>query len=173
MTRLAGAIADGVLFNTIISPEYMSAVLKGHLESGVEESNRDSYPVLCMNAVTVCTEDEAKAYAILKADLAMHIGVTTYWTEIARFHGFEKAYAAVEKSWHAGDYQRAADLVPDEAVEVFGLIGSPADIDKQLDRYRSLFDRVILAGPGFNASGESASAVYDGMLALFGSDYVD
>jgi 5,10-methylenetetrahydromethanopterin reductase len=137
MMELAGEIADGVLLNYMVSPDYnrraLQALAAGAARSGrtVEEIDRPQ--------LVVCSVDNDRSIALNRARelLTQYLGQQPH---IMKASGVDPALIAeIEKilTWpaSAADIQRAMKLVPDEAVQMISASGTPAECTAKVAEY--------------------------------------
>ena len=137
MMELAGEIADGVLLNYMVSPDYnrraLQALAVGAARSGrtVEEIDRPQ--------LVVCSVDNDRAIALNRARelLTQYLGQQPH---IMKASGVDPALIAeIGKilTWPAStaDIQRAMKLVPDEAVQMISASGTPQECKAKVAEY--------------------------------------
>jgi alkanesulfonate monooxygenase SsuD/methylene tetrahydromethanopterin reductase-like flavin-dependent oxidoreductase (luciferase family) len=167
MARLAGEVADGVIFNLITSPAWVSDILLPAYAEGLTESRRDrasvdiGIPVYCAIADTL---DQARDLA--RPALAFYFAVP-YFADILRHHDFlcelETGYAAAGRGNRAG----MIDAVSDAMIDTFALVGTGADVTAQLSRYTRVADWVMLTVPIGNVP-EVTRQLGERIVATFG-----
>jgi len=137
MMELAGEIADGVLLNYMVSPDYnrraLAALAVGAARSGrtVEEIDRPQ--------LVVCSVDNDRSIALNRARelLTQYLGQQPH---IMKASGVDPALIAeIGKilTWpaSAADIQRAMKLVPDEAVQMISASGTPEECKAKVAEY--------------------------------------
>jgi 5,10-methylenetetrahydromethanopterin reductase len=137
MMELAGEIADGVLLNYMVSPDYnrraLQALAAGAARSGrtVEEIDRPQ--------LVVCSVDNDRSIALNRARelLTQYLGQQPH---IMKASGVDPALITeIGKilTWpaSAADIQRAMKLVPDEAVQMISASGTPAECTAKVAEY--------------------------------------
>jgi 5,10-methylenetetrahydromethanopterin reductase len=137
MMELAGEIADGVLLNYMVSPDYnkvaMEALAAGAARGGrlIDQIDRPQ--------LVVCSLDEDRELALDRARelLTQYLGQQPH---IMRASGVDPAL--VEEigkvmTWPAGpeEIQRAMRLVPDDAVQSISASGSPEECKAKVREY--------------------------------------
>ena len=137
MMELAGEIADGVLLNYMVSPDYnrraLAALAVGAARSGrtVEEIDRPQ--------LVVCSVDNDRSIALNRTRelLTQYLGQQPH---IMKASGVDPALIAeIGKilTWpaSAADIQRAMKLVPDEAVQMISASGTPEECKAKVAEY--------------------------------------
>ncbi len=138
MMELAGEIADGVVLNYCVPPEYNTEALK-HLEIGLKKSGRK------MNGfdrpqLVVCSVDQEHRRAVQSAKELL----TQYLAQqphIAKASGTpEETVKKIQSilGWPATKEQihEAMQFVPDDLIERVTASGTPAEVRRKVDEYR-------------------------------------
>ena len=138
MLELAGEIADGVLLNYCVPPEYNDAALE-HLQAGARRAGRSVNEVDRYQLV-VCSvnHDRAQALECSRELLTQYLAQQPH---IAEASGVSKDLVAEIQSilgWPAtyDQIQRAKHLVSDELVQRITASGTPAEARAKVDEYR-------------------------------------
>ena len=137
MMELAGEIADGVLLNYMVSPDYnrraLEALAAGAARSGrtIEEIDRPQ--------LVVCSVDNDRDIALDRSRelLTQYLGQQPH---IMKASGVDPALIAeIGKilTWPAStaDIRRAMKLVPDEAVQMISASGTPEECKAKVAEY--------------------------------------
>ncbi len=138
MLELAGEIADGVLLNYLVSPEYnkkaLESIKKGAAKAGrkLESIDRPQLVVVSMDL------DEDKAIDRAKTLVSMYLGQQPH---IMKASGVpESLIEDVKKAlggWPAepGGLERAKAIVPDKIVKMLTATGTPEQVRKKVREY--------------------------------------
>ncbi len=147
MTTLAGEIADGVLINTICSPEWFEKKSNDALIEGIKKAGRDDSTVE-RAAMVYCSidEDERRAIDMAKSGLAFYFR-TPYFPEILSWHGFDKERAAGLAALEKNDDAGMLAAVSDEMVRTFCLAGTREQVLERLPIYARNYDWIELSSP--------------------------
>ena len=137
MMRLTGEIADGVVLNYLVSPEYNGRAMEA-LQAGAEKSGRNADD-LDRPQLVVCSVDEDRAAAIDAARLL----VTQYLGQqphIMAASGVpESLLEEIGKvlTWPATHEQvvAASALVPDDIVQMICAAGTPDECREKVAEY--------------------------------------
>ena len=137
MLELAGEIADGVVLNYLVSPNYNRSAMD-HLSTGAERAGRTLDDVDRPQLV-VCSMDEDRSAALDAARLL----VTQYLGQqphIMKASGVpESLLEEISKvlTWPAthDEVVAAARLVPDDIVQMITASGSPAECVAKVEEY--------------------------------------
>lgn len=147
MTELAGEIADGVIFNTMASPQWLAADGGEALARGLARGGRER-SALQVGVLRICTvdSDPAVAYELARPGLAYYWGIP-YFTDSLRFHGFEQEIAAGERALAAGsDWPARVAAVSDRMVQTMCIAGTPGQVRDRVRDYEGHADWLELAG---------------------------
>ena len=137
MMALAGEIADGVVLNYMVGPDYnrqaMAALSAGAARAGraIEDIDRPQ--------LVVCSLDEDRAVALDRARelLTQYLGQQPH---IMKASGLDPALIeeiGKELTWPASteEIRHAMRLVPDEAVQTISASGTPEECRKKVEEY--------------------------------------
>jgi 5,10-methylenetetrahydromethanopterin reductase len=137
MMELAGEIADGVVLNYLVSPDYNATALE-HLAAGAARSGR-SLDDLDRPQLVVCSvhEDRAEALDMARMMVTQYLGQQPH---IMKASGVPQSLLdAVGEvlTWPATHEQveAAAKLVPDEIVEMLTASGTAEDARARVAEY--------------------------------------
>ena len=138
MLELAGEIADGVLLNYLVSPKYNEKAWES-IRRGAEKAHRNPKEIDSPQLVACSMDEDAeKAVKLAKSHVTMTMGQQPH---IAKASGVsEELIKEVQKrmgGWPAkpGGIEKAAEIVPDEVVQMLTASGSPADCKKKIKEY--------------------------------------
>ena len=140
MIELTGEIADGLLLNYLVSPEYNKKALY-HLEEGAKKGGR-SWQQIDRPQLIVCSldEDADRALDAARPLVAQYLGQQPH---IAKASGVkEKLIEEVQTTlggWPAkpGGLEKAQRLIDDELVRLITASGTADDCLKMVDEYKS------------------------------------
>ena len=137
--ELCGEIADGWL-PLWLAPEHMDA-LTGPLRAGAERAGRDPDELEVSASVIVRVDDDVeRARALMRPALALYVGgmgsrQRNFYKELVAGYGYAALADAIQDRYLAGDRAGAADLVPDELVDLVCLCGDERRIGERLRAY--------------------------------------
>jgi 5,10-methylenetetrahydromethanopterin reductase len=137
MMELAGEIADGVVLNYLVSPQYNARAMEA-LTQGAERAER-TVEDLDRPQLVVCSLDEDRDRAL---DLAREL-VTQYLGQqphIMKASGVDQSLLdeiGRVLTWPAGpeEIHRAMKLVPDEVVQMITASGTPEECRAKVSEY--------------------------------------
>lgn len=132
MCRLAGAIADEVKAGSMWSADYGRRMWAA-IADGARAAGRDQGAVrLVFGPLTSIGEDRAEARAHARRTLAFYLPFLAPMPEAVGVG--PDVVAAVQAATARGDYDAAAALVPDLALDNFALCGTPNDVIESIER---------------------------------------
>ncbi|MBF6557585.1 MAG: LLM class F420-dependent oxidoreductase [Acidimicrobiales bacterium] len=151
MTEVAGEVADGMLAHGFTTERYLREVTVPALERGLSAGGRArseiqiSYP-----GMVVTGADEAgfaKAAKAVKAQLAFY-GSTPAYRPVLDLHGWGDLQPELNTLSKRGAWDQMADLIDDEMLNTFAVVGELDDIAGQvLGRFGGLVDRFNFYAP--------------------------
>jgi len=154
MTRLAGEVADGLIPHAFSTPEWFREVTLPALHEGLERSGRSRSDVVvhCPGFVVVTGQAGAgeEELTALRRQIAFY-GSTPAYAEVLRQRGRGDLYEQLHRlsvGRETERWVRMGDLVDDELLEAFAVIGPLEQVADELRaRYGGDVDQVHLAPP--------------------------
>jgi 5,10-methylenetetrahydromethanopterin reductase len=134
VTRLAGQIADGVLIANTLAPAAFAHYLE-QLDAGFARAARDPAQFDIGLRVEACiSDDNEAAYAVMRRRAAARLlGQYPHWDHLTELGiALPPAFTELAQSRPADAAERAAPLLPREAVETMVLAGDAETIARQL-----------------------------------------
>ena len=137
MMELAGEIADGVVLNYLVSPDYDTEAI-AHLTAGAARAGR-SLDELDRPQLVVCSLDDDRAKALDAARLLVtqYLGQQPHIMAASGVPGELLAEIGRVLTWPATleQVEAAASLVPDEVVELLTASGTAEDCRAKVAQY--------------------------------------
>ena len=166
MTEVAGEVADGLLAHGFTTARYMREITIPAYERGLERSGRTrqdveiSYPAMI---VTGTTDEEIRAATqAVKAQLAFY-GSTPAYKPVLDLHGWGDLHGELNRLSKRGQWEEMAQLVTDEIVDAFAVVGPPEDVPAEImKRYGGMVTRVSFYAP-YRLGRERIQALVDGV----------
>ncbi len=156
MLRLAGELADGVVLSAGLTVEYAAESL-AMAAAGAEAAGRD--PAAMRRAAylyTAVNADRGAAIDLLRPKIAFMMRNDFVAPSVAG-SGIPIDRDAVKDAISRRDMDAAAALIPDDAVEAFGICGTPEDCQRRIAEYEAAgIDEAVLLIVG-DADGEAAA----------------
>lgn len=156
MLRLAGELADGIVLSAGLTVGYAAESL-AMAAAGAAAAGRDPAAMRCAAYLyTAVDDDRTAAIDLLRPKIAFMMRNDFVAPSVAG-SGIAIDRAAVKEAISRRDLDAAAALIPDEAVEAFGICGTPDDCARRIAEYKAAgIDEAVLLIVG-NADGEAAS----------------
>jgi alkanesulfonate monooxygenase SsuD/methylene tetrahydromethanopterin reductase-like flavin-dependent oxidoreductase (luciferase family) len=144
MLALAGEIADGVVLSAGLSPGFVRESL-AHVAAGARQSGRDFRALAAAGYISfAASADGRRAVEAVRAKLAFLLR-NRYIDDSIAHSGIRIDQAAIIEAMAKRDYEYATRLVPDEAVEAFGVAGTVQQCCDRLLKYREAgLDELVL-----------------------------
>lgn len=147
MTRMAGAVADGVHVHPLHSMHYLNQRLIPAVAEGAESVGRDPSGVDLLVPVFIVAGDTPAEREFLAHRARTQIGFYGSTRNYAfQFDdlGFVGTSARLNDRLKAGDVVGLADTITDEMLDVYAVVGPWDEIaDRLVDRYGGVAERVI------------------------------
>ena len=133
MVRLAGEIADGVIFN-FFPPERVKAAL-GELQEGARKAGRDMKEVVPTLFATAFISHDLEAARRPARTLLSRYGAMPYYGNMLAAAGFEREMAGIRAA--AGDAKAALAAVSDTMIDATLLVGPEERVRERLKELTS------------------------------------
>jgi probable F420-dependent oxidoreductase len=154
MTRLAGELADGLIPHAFSTPEWFREVTLPALHEGLERAGRERSDVVvhCPGFVVAtgaggATEEQRVA---VRRQIAFY-GSTPAYAGVLRLHdrgGLHEQLHRMSVSKDPERWVRMGELIDDELLDAFAVIGPLPDVAEELRRrYGSDVDQVHISPP--------------------------
>jgi probable F420-dependent oxidoreductase len=151
MTEVAGEVADGILLHGFTTERYVREVTLPALARGWEKAGRkrgDFEVSGPMFVVTGTTEEEIEsARTATKQQIAFY-GSTPAYRPVLELHGWGDLQDELNRLSKRGEWVAMGDLVTDDILETFAVVGEPEDVPGALRaRYGDAVDRISFYAP--------------------------
>ena len=160
----AGAIADGLLGHPLWTTAWLRDRVGQSLALGLEQAGRKRTDVtINLMIFTVINDNRAEAIADARTNIAFYTQspqYLRYFTEI----GFGKEAEAIQAAFAIQDYDGMAKACPDEMITAITILGSAAEVQKQVAERVQYADAITLVVPQFGIEPEKA-AIYRKRIA--------
>jgi probable F420-dependent oxidoreductase len=149
MTEVAGEVADAWLSHSFTTVRYLQEVSLPALARGAEKAGRaaGSVEVSVPSFVAVGTSQTELDAAIraTKKQIAFY-GSTPAYASVLELHGWGGAAEQLNAASRRGEWDAMTDLITDEMLEAFSVVGSPSEVAAQLrERFTGLAARLAFA----------------------------
>ena len=151
MCRVAGEVCDGLHVHPFNSPKYLREYVQPAVNEGMAKAGRAraAFTYVTSSFVVVGdTEAEIAANArAVKQQIAFYGSTRTYEPVLAT-HGWQDLVPHLHRKSVEGDWAGMADLITDEMLHTFAVVGTYETIGRKLkERYDGLLDRTALYQP--------------------------
>ena len=131
MTRMAAAVADGVIVHPVMTPRYLAETTAPNLAAGAARGGRSLAEVSIVADVIVATgRDEAEMATAtdgVRALLAFYLSTPAYAAPLVPY-GWEALHTELHALSKAGRWDEMAHLVDDEVLSTLAVVGEPSAI---------------------------------------------
>jgi len=151
MCRVAGEVCDGLHVHPFNSPTYLREVVRPAVEEGRAKAGRTHSDFTYVTASFVVVGDTdaelAQQQQAVKQQIAFYASTRTYEPVLA-VHGWQDLVPQLHRKSVEGDWKGMADLITDEMLDTYAVIGSYTTIAARLkERYAGLLDRTAFYQP--------------------------
>jgi alkanesulfonate monooxygenase SsuD/methylene tetrahydromethanopterin reductase-like flavin-dependent oxidoreductase (luciferase family) len=134
MRKLAGRVADGVILNSLSTPEFIRRSLE-LIEEGAVKAERDPSDVeIGCSIVLSANEDRAEAIEAAKRGLMFYI-IYPEFDPIVETTQFLPQIQELRDAYWGGDESAAYDVITEELLEAFVVFGTPEECREKLGQY--------------------------------------
>ncbi|HYC56133.1 MAG TPA: TIGR03617 family F420-dependent LLM class oxidoreductase [Candidatus Binatia bacterium] len=155
MLRAAGEVADGVILHPFHSRRYLETVALPAIAAGraaaehADGASARGFTIACQVLVVTGADDlEAEtARAAVRHQLGFY-GSTPAYLPVLAAEGWAHLQPELRQLTRDGAWSRIGALVTDEMIDRFAIVGTPAQVGRELvSRYRDVAARVGIATP--------------------------
>ena len=152
MTRLATAVADGMLIHPFTSDRHLAEVTLPRILAGLESAGRPRSDLTVVGqAIVACSTDPATQVAADTAArwMVAFYGSTPAYLPVLETEGRDHLHPELRALSREGRWDEMAALVDDDLLDAVVLRGDPAQVASRLTaRFGGDVDRVALSTPG-------------------------
>jgi probable F420-dependent oxidoreductase len=168
MTRMAGAVGDGVVAHPMATARYIDEVMRPAIAQGAAEVGRSPSEVSIADWVLLAiSDDREQAREDAKRQIAFHATVRTY-DRILDLHGFTDMAAQIRELWKSFDLAGMTALVTDEMLEEMAVAGAPDECRAALERRSQAADRLLLGAPVVATDPDRIRGYHDAIVETLG-----
>ena len=143
---VAGECSDGLMLHSLTSPEYVRQVVKPNISEGARRADRDPGDVSLVGGGFIVTGPNQAAIRDQEAEtrrrIAFYSSTRTYFP-VLECHGFEDIGRQLHRLSLEGKWEEMGDLVPDDMLHAFAIIGEYGDIPGLFkEKYGGLVDEM-------------------------------
>ncbi len=133
MLELAGEIADGVVLNSIGTPEYFGEALS-HISDGARKAGRDLKELEIASSVIFSVADKHRdAIEAARPDVLFYL-LYPELDPVIRKTGYAQEVREIRQTHAKGDDKKALALVTDEMVDEFTISGTPSECRRKIKK---------------------------------------
>ena len=135
--KVSGAYADGVIFNSLSTPEYLEWAVSV-IKEGAEEAGRDYKEVALGCSLVMAANDDPD-----RVKEAVQRACLYYLREDHHQFTMEKAgmgdlHTRIRETYLKGDVEGALGLIDDDVLEKIAFTGTPDDVRRKVQEYERL-----------------------------------
>jgi probable F420-dependent oxidoreductase len=134
MCRLAGRVADGVLF-FLMTPDGVRRALE-EVAAGAREAGRDPGEIEAFVRLPVALGEPEELVRFMARRLVTGYAIVPAYNASLARQGFAEEAGEIAGAWSAGERDRATAAFTDEMLEGTTLMGDPAACRARLEEYR-------------------------------------
>ncbi|MBT4493917.1 MAG: TIGR03617 family F420-dependent LLM class oxidoreductase [Gammaproteobacteria bacterium] len=152
MTEVAGEVADGLIIHPFSNEKYIREVTLPALDRGLAKSgrSREDFEIAYTPFIISGKDEETfeKEKAGIKGRISFY-GSTPAYKNVLGVHGWGEMQIELNKMSKEGKWAEMSELVTDDMLNVFGVMGEPDSIVAEIkSRYGDIVDRTS-GGFGF------------------------
>jgi probable F420-dependent oxidoreductase len=168
MSEVAGEVADGILLHGFTTERYVREVTMPALERGWARAGKQRGDFELSGPMFVVTGTNEEEYEAARRGTKQQIafyGSTPAYRGVLDLHGWGDLQGDLNRLSKQGEWVQMGELVDDEILGTFAVIGEPEEIPaKLLDRYGDVVDRISFYAP-YKSDPERWSRVVEGFKA--------
>jgi probable F420-dependent oxidoreductase len=169
MTEVAGEVCDGFICHAFTTERYFREVTLPALERGRAKAGKsmDGFEIAGPGFVVTGTNDAEMAEAAkgTRQQIAFY-GSTPAYRPVLERHGWGELQTELNRLSKAGEWVQMGDLVTDEILGEFAIVGAPEDIAPGLQgRYGDSIQRIAFYAP-YKADPDRWAPVIDAVKAI-------
>lgn len=167
MLQLTGAIADGILVNTLSTPKYFTEVVHPCVKKGMAKAGRSEADFEWC-AVKYCSvnKDRKQARALARHPIAFH-STLPYFDVVLDPMGFTEPKERIRAARARNDIPAMLAAVTEEMIDALVLAGTPDEVRAQLEPFEELFETLILLSPMYAVDPDESLANHAAMIETF------
>ena len=151
MTEVAGETCDGVIVHGFTTERYIREVTIPALAKGREKAGKtmDGFQISGpLFVVTGNNEDEMQKAAQATRQQIAFYGSTPAYRPVLELHGWGEMQEELNRLSKAGDWVKMGEVIDDEILNTFAVVGEPEQIAPELKRrYGDIVDRLGFYAP--------------------------
>lgn len=146
MTEVAAEVGDGYFMHPFNTAKSMDELSLAAIDRGLQKAgkSRDDYQVSAQVITATGLDEESMAAAVGSArnQIAFYASTPAY-LPVLKCHGWEELQVEANQMMREGKWAELNDLVDDEILNTFAVVGTPAEVaGKIAERYSGKVDRI-------------------------------
>jgi probable F420-dependent oxidoreductase len=152
MVRFAGEVAEGIVLHSLLTPRYLSEVLKPSWTAGLNNRaaplHRPFETVVPVLVVTGRGEAEMREADRRVRERLAFLGATRAYRRVFDHHGWGHIHEKWADMLDRGETEKMGDLVDDEMLHAFAVVAEPERVAFEIaERYEGFSDRASALTP--------------------------
>jgi 5,10-methylenetetrahydromethanopterin reductase len=148
MIAAAGEVADGVLLSPLVSEEYLAYAIE-HLRRGAAKAGRDWRDLEVAAPVITTVDPDGQRALEHGRSMVTYFAVVYYYDPLFTISGYKELGEEIRRTNKEKGWLAARDVVPDEFVRKFSVVGTPDECRQRLRELRAAgLTLPILNAPG-------------------------
>jgi len=151
MTKVAGETCDGIIVHGFTTEKYMREVTMPAIEAGRAAAGKTMEGFEVSGPLFVVTGNNEKEMAAAAAGTRQQIafyGSTPAYRGVLECHGWGDMQDELNRLSKAGEWVKMGEVIDDEVLNTFAVVGEPEQIGAELNRrYSDLVDRLSFYAP--------------------------
>lgn len=135
MRELTGQVADGVILNSLSTPQFIRESIEIIEKAAKEKGRQLSHIEIGASIVFSASEDRKEALEAAKRGLLFYI-IYPEFDPIVRTTRFTAEINALREAYWSGNRQEAYKMLTEDIVGAFVIFGTPEECRKKLEEYR-------------------------------------
>jgi alkanesulfonate monooxygenase SsuD/methylene tetrahydromethanopterin reductase-like flavin-dependent oxidoreductase (luciferase family) len=146
MMQVCGELAQGVILTR--STLETGRQVAEQVAIGARRAGRqpEDIEITSLLPCSVDTDRQA-AFDVMRPGVALYAGFFPRYNRLMAESGFAEAAERIRALWTGGDHDAAIQAVPDELIDVTGVVGTPDACRKRLEAYRQSGIAVPIISP--------------------------
>ena len=151
MTKVAGETCDGIIVHGFTTEKYMREVTMPAIEAGRAAAGKTMEGFEVSGPLFVVTGNNEEEMAAAAAGTRQQIsfyGSTPAYRGVLECHGWGDMQDELNRLSKAGEWVKMGEVIDDEVLNTFAVVGEPEQIGAELNRrYSDLVDRLSFYAP--------------------------
>ncbi len=168
MTEAAGEVADGMLCHGFSTERYMREVTLPALERGRAKAGKsiEGFEISGPGFIVARDSEQERAAGVqfVRQQIGFY-GSTPAYRPVLELHGWGDLGDELNEMTKRGDWDKLADMVDDDVLEAFAIVGTPEEAIAELQRrYGDLATRITITLSD-DIDAERRQALFDSLRA--------